>query len=307
MKWRKRGLVYVPAGDSWWTKNRYAFNPTVEVLSADLLRVFFAALDERRYGRIGYVELDANEPQRILYETKEPVLDLGSLGAFDDSGVTPSCVVEIGDRKHLYYIGWQRCEGVPYMLFSGVALSDNGGKSFKRYGRVPVFDRTEAEPYSRSAPCVLFDAGRLRAWYWSCEHWSAEDGWVHYNNVIRHAESTDGLSWQSTEHICLAPAGSLDYTVGRPWVIKEGAVYKMWYSIRSRAQIGYRIGYAESADGLSWTRKDEEVGIEPSASGWDAEMICHPCVVDVNARRYMFYNGNRHGATGFGYAELERD
>jgi hypothetical protein len=34
-------------------------------------------------------------------------------------------------------------------------------------------------------------------------------------------------------------------------------------------------------------------------------MICFPCVVDVRGRRYMFYNGNRHGATGFGYAVLD--
>src|SRR5205085_9535942 len=72
MRWRKRGLVYVPAGESWWTKNRYAFNPTVEVLADDLLRVYFAALDDKRYGRIGYVELDARDPQRILNETQEP-------------------------------------------------------------------------------------------------------------------------------------------------------------------------------------------------------------------------------------------
>jgi hypothetical protein len=29
-------------------------------------------------------------------------------------------------------------------------------------------------------------------------------------------------------------------------------------------------------------------------------------VIDVNGRRLMFYNGNRHGATGFGVAEFER-
>jgi len=307
MRWRKRGLVYVPAGNSWWTKNRYAFNPTVEVLSDDLLRVYFAALDEHRYGRIGYVELDANEPRQIRYVTNEPVLDLGPLGGFDDSGVNPSCVIEVGGRQHLYYIGWQRCERVPYMLFSGLATSDDNGRSFKRYAPVPVFDRTETEPYSRSAPCVLNEAGRYRAWYWSCERWSVEDDWVHYNNVIRHAESADGVNWQSTEHICLAPSGPLDYTVGRPWVVKDGDTYKMWYSIRSRAEVGYRIGYAESLDGLSWTRRDEDVGIEPSESGWDAQMICHPCVVDVKGQRYMFYNGNQHGATGFGYAVLEQD
>src|SRR2546425_1069718 len=119
MKWRKRGRVYVPDGERWWTKNRYAFLPTVEVHSDDRLRVYFAALDERNYGRIGYVDLDASDPQQILHETKEPVLSIGPRGAFDDSGVNPSCVLDVGARKYLYYIGWQRCERVPYMLFSG--------------------------------------------------------------------------------------------------------------------------------------------------------------------------------------------
>ena len=65
------------------------------------------------------------------------------------------------------------------------------------------------------------------------------------------------------------------------------------------------IGYAESDDGLHWVRKDAEVGTGKSDTGWDSEMICYPCVVDVKGRRYMFYNGNRHGSTGFGYAVLE--
>jgi hypothetical protein len=78
----------------------------------------------------------------------------------------------------------------------------------------------------------------------------------------------------------------------------------MWYSVRSRAA-PYRIGYAESPDGLSWNRKDDQVGIHRSEDGWDAEMICFPAVIDVCGKRLMFYNGNQHGATGFGVAVLE--
>jgi hypothetical protein len=31
-------------------------------------------------------------------------------------------------------------------------------------------------------------------------------------------------------------------------------------------------------------------------------MICHLNIITVRGRRYMFYNGNRHGQKGFGYA-----
>jgi hypothetical protein len=36
-------------------------------------------------------------------------------------------------------------------------------------------------------------------------------------------------------------------------------------------------------------------------------MICYGAVVDLIGRRLMFYNGNRHGESGFGCAVLEQD
>ena len=78
----------------------------------------------------------------------------------------------------------------------------------------------------------------------------------------------------------------------------------MWYSIRSLSK-GYRLGYAESEDGVNWRRKDNEIGIDVSDNGWDSEMICFPAIIDVNSERYLFYNGNNYGETGFGYAVLD--
>jgi len=43
-------------------------------------------------------------------------------------------------------------------------------------------------------------------------------------------------------------------------------------------------------------------GIERSHSGWDSEMICYAYAVDAGSHRYLFFNGNRHGSTGFGVA-----
>jgi predicted GH43/DUF377 family glycosyl hydrolase len=296
--------VYAPSGELWWARN-HAVLPTAEVVDQAVIRVYFASLDEHQYGRIGYVDLDAKDPKRILYEAQEPILNIGDPGAFDDCGVNPSCIVRVGQSRYFYYSGWQRCERAPYMLFAGLAIADDASGSFTKSSRAPVLDRTASEPFSRAAPFVLADGNTLRMWYWSCEFWSQEDGWTHYNGVIRYAESTDGIHWNSRDRPCLAPDRPDDYSVGRPWVVKDGTTYRMWYSIRSKAQTGYRIGYAESIDRVTWTRKDREAGIQTSASGWDSEMICYPCVVDANGSRYMFYNGNRRGSTGFGYAVFE--
>jgi predicted GH43/DUF377 family glycosyl hydrolase len=97
----------------------------------------------------------------------------------------------------------------------------------------------------------------------------------------------------------------------RPCVIKEDGIYKMWYCYRGSVDYrtdkeqSYRIGYAESTDGLNWIRKDEEAGIDRSETGWDSAMIEYPYVYEHKGRKYMFYNGNGFGESGFGYAVLE--
>ena len=86
-------------------------------------------------------------------------------------------------------------------------------------------------------------------------------------------------------------------------MVKEKNGYRMWYSYRGKS---YRIGYAESKDGLDWTRKDDEVELDVSSKGWDSEMIEYPFVFDHQGKRYMLYNGNGYGKTGIGLATLSQ-
>ena len=179
------------------------------------------------------------------------------------------------------------------------------GKRFERRSRVPLLDRTDTEPYLRSAPSILAVKGGYQAWYVSATDWTTVRGEPYPHYVVRTAESADGIAWSHTGPVCINLAGD-EFGIGRPWVIRDADRFRMWYSIRSHSR-PYHIGYAESADGLSWQRQDERVGIEASYSGWDSEMICYAAVIDVNGRRLMFYNGNRHGESGFGCAVLEQD
>ena len=78
----------------------------------------------------------------------------------------------------------------------------------------------------------------------------------------------------------------------------------MWYCY-AIGNGGYRMGYAESEDGIRYERKDQEVGIDVSESGWDSEMVCYPFVFNHKGQKYMLYCGNGYGKTGFGYAILE--
>ena len=75
----------------------------------------------------------------------------------------------------------------------------------------------------------------------------------------------------------------------------------MWYSIRTRSK-GYRLGYAESPDGLAWTRLDHLIGLDISKGGWDSEMISYAALFPLHGGVAMLYNGNDFGRTGFGLA-----
>ncbi len=72
--------------------------------------------------------------------------------------------------------------------------------------------------------------------------------------------------------------------------------------IVGRRSDGYRIGYAESSDGVKWTRMDELAGIDFSAEGWHSQAQAHPFVLHHGGRWFMFYNGNNFGCDGIGLA-----
>ena len=62
-----------------------------------------------------------------------------------------------------------------------------------------------------------------------------------------------------------------------------------------------------SNEGLNWTLDLENAGISVSDNEWDSEMIEYPFVFDHDGNRYMVYNGNSYGKTGFGLAVLKNE
>ena len=298
MKWRKLGRVYCPTGELPWAR-RYASFPTVEVQDSGAVRVHVTCLDDQDFGRGGYVDLDPRDLTKVISCAQTPALDLGQIGDFDDAGANPFTVLEFGGRTLVYYQGWQRTLRAPYAIFTGVAARNADG-SFTRWRRTPVLERTDDEPHLRAAPFVMHHDGMLRMWYVGSGTWSNIGGRLYYHVNIRHAVSEDGVHWSVDPKVCIAP-NDAEYAVGRPVVLLDGSTYRMWYSIRSFDR-PYAIGYAESEDGRHWVRLDHAVGIARSESGWDSEMICYGYVVQINGQLAMFYNGNRHGSTGFGCA-----
>jgi len=303
MSWRKLGHVYVAAGERPWRAS-HAFCPTVIDLG-ERLRVLCAFLDRDKVGRLGFVDVDPEDPTRVVEVSEQPALDAGAPGTFDDNGVTPLSVVRLPDgRWRLYYAGWQLGVQVRYYLFTGAAESEDGGRTFQRVAQVPVLDRSDGELMVRSSGFALPDGDGFRMWYAGGSEWVVAAGGVRRPEyALRHIRSADGLTWPASGEVCLAPGGD-EHGFARPAIVRDGDELRMWVSVRFLSR-GYRIGYATSRDGLEWERRDDEAGIDVSAGGWDSEMVCLPCIRDTPAGRVMFYNGNNYGETGFGVALAE--
>ena len=301
MGWNKLGQLFTPDGTLPWMRT-HAANPFGVWENPDRLRVFFTTRDAQQRSHIASLLLDASQGFKVVDVDSRPLLGPGPLGTFDDSGCAVGYVLSVGGRLWLYYLGWNLKVTVPWLNTIGLAVQQSDGR-FERYSPAPLLDRAHHDPFTISYPSILRDGDHWRMWYGSNLQWGAhaED----MQHVIKYAESNDGLDWarQGEVAVGLRPG---EFALSKPFVLRDPDRYRMWYSYRGRgAVMTYRIGYAESSDGREWRRLDDESGIDVSDKGWDSEMICYPFLFDYGGRRYMLYNGNGYGRTGFGLAVLE--
>lgn len=302
MKWIKKGLIYGPPGNQEWARHS-ALQPTPLLLDPETIRVYCGFRDNDGISRVGFVDIDADNPSRVLRVSDRPVLDIGVPGAFDENGVVPCAIVSRENNLYLYYAGYQLGQKVKFFVFSGLAISRDGGRSFERHSRVPICDRSDRELFFRVIHSIRLEQGRWKVWYGAGDTYTTVDGIQLPNYDIRYTESADGIALDSDFVLAVKVRGN-EYRVGRPYVIRANGFYRMFYSAGTHSD-GYRLAYAESQDGINWSRKDEEVGITVSTQGWDSEMQAYPAIISSKDKTYLFYNGNNYGRDGFGYAVLE--
>jgi hypothetical protein len=305
MKWRKLGVVWNADGKSGWGKT-HGMGPTPFRLNERVIRVFLTCLDAEGRGRPGFVDVSADDPTRVLGAAGSAILDLGEPGTFDDNGLMALSVVEPEPGTlFMYYAGFELCTHVRYRIFSGLAVSKDNGASFMRTTRTPILDRSDSELYFRGGPFVMLDDGVFKLWYVAGSQWTTLNGKSMPVYDLRYLESIDGAHWAPSGRLSMAITSEDEHGFGRPWVVKRGpGDYQLFYSIRRRSFAAYRLGYAESTDGINWIRKDHEMGLDVSPAGFDSDAIMYSAVISVGAKTYCFYNGNNFGEQGFGVAEL---
>lgn len=301
MKWKKLGRIIVPDPQIWWMS--HCAGPTfVEAGDEGRIRIYMSGRSADNMSRIGVVEVSSRDMTTVLGTSAEPVLDVGETGCFDERGVAYPWIVRHGGRRMLYYVGWVVGGEGGFINAVGAATWDPDLRCFRRMSRAPVCERTDAEPIGMGSVCVLPGPDEWRMWYTSFDRWAPTTAGYRHYYCIKYGQSSDGNTWKRTGVRCIDYGDSCEYAIGKPCVVKEQNGYRMWYSYRGDA---YRIGFAESDDGVHWERKDCMVGIGPSDKGWDSASVEYAHVFRVGESVFMTYNGNGFGRTGVGMAVLE--
>lgn len=305
-QWDKQGLLFRPSGQHGWM-NSHAQVPTVFPRPAEgIVRVYFSTRPKPDLSLTTYVDLDASDLKREVHLHPEPLLPLGGQGMFDEHGLMPSSVVEHEGAVYLYYSGWSRGTTLPYANFTGLAISEDGGRTFAKIGPGPVLDRTPWGPYSATSPHVFIHDGQWYMFYCSGVAWVEVEGKLEHTYDLKLARSHDGIRWEQTGEV-IVPQSRPNEAITKPAVLVENGRFHLWFCSRSSESFrggegSYRIGYAFSEDLVHWERDDSLAGIGPGPEEWDSEMLAYPDIATINGETWLFYNGNHFGRGGFGAA-----
>lgn len=300
MTWTKLGSVFNPLLQFDWAVE-YCLQPTPIIIDHEL-RIYFGTRDSNGVSRITYIVVDQDDPTKVIYVHKAPVLDIGRPGMFDENGVVP-CRLEHDDGIiRLYYAGYQIGQKVKFTVFGGLAISHDRGESFHRVSEAPITDRIDGELLFRVIHSVIKLDNNYHAWYGAGENFVNINSKSYPSYNIRHMVSPDGINNWEDSKICLDFQDDDQYRIARPWVIFFNDEFHAYFYIATKSS-GFSLYSAVSCDGINWTQPKGIDFLPSEHDHLDKEMISYPSVIVVREKLYLFYNGNDYGRLGFCVAE----
>ncbi len=165
------------------------------------------------------------------------------------------------------------------------------GIHWTNYAHNPILKPSQAWEDLVMQPSVLKTGDTWRMWY---------STYGRKPRVTGCATSTDGIHWNKHAANPVLPLGSPgewdDYSAFQPAVFEQDGCFHMIYTGSCKAnETGYRLGYAWSKNGLSWTKSPQNPIVAPGAKGaWDGGKISCPTLLRTGPRTFnIYYSGAR--------------
>jgi hypothetical protein len=112
--WKKMGLIIKPQKFFSWDKS-HCMIPTPVHLGGDIYRIFFGTRNYKNQSSVTYADINLAEKITVLKYSQMQALKKGKVGAFDDNGVLPSCVIK-KKTSFFFVLYWMAAAGYNKIL-----------------------------------------------------------------------------------------------------------------------------------------------------------------------------------------------
>lgn len=170
-----------------------------------------------------------------------PVLSASPDGSDGTKTYAPFVMFENGIFKMWYH-------GVSGLIFKIYYAESTDGIHWDKVIKDPVISPlSDQGEIAAAEPMVLHGSNGYQMWFNAFG--------PNYVYKMRYATSSDGIHWNvRPDPVLEGVYGSWDAIgITHPSVYYDGITYHLWYS-SSNIQSGWRIGYATSPDGITWTK-----------------------------------------------------
>jgi hypothetical protein len=123
---------------------------------------------------------------------------------------------------------------------------------------------------------------------------------------LKVAKSDDGLIWE-TSNSYIEFDGLNPNIISRPNIFQKNQKTYMLFSYKISQLDKYKIGIAESDNGIYWKNSGELHFIKPVSGTnetWDNESKEYPYSFNFEGNLYFAYNGNEYGRSGLGLGRI---
>jgi hypothetical protein len=304
MIWQRLGKIWLASDHLQWG-SMGTLTPTPYLIGNGIVRVFCGIRDKDGVARIGYFDVLESNPTQVISYSKEPVLDVGIPGAFDDNGMLLGDIIKVGNSLRMYYVGFQPSTKAKFLAYGGLAISSDNGDSFRRYSNCPIIDRDDTGLHIRAIHGVKeLSNGSFQAWYSEGSDWEYIDGKPYPQYSVATITSTDGINFKKNSGTPVKLQRPGEYRLGRSRVFSFDEHNHILTFTYGKANGEYQSGYAYSNNLTDWHRKDDW-GLDPGNDDFDSRHVAYPAIIRFSSGDiYCFYNGNDMGNGGIGLAKL---
>lgn len=276
-----------------WDEHCVASGPVIKF--DDLYHMWYnGRMSEISNWQIGYASSDDG-----ISWTKYPfpVIYYGQFGEWDNYRRVES-IIRVNDTLKMWFSAYKE---IPFEMRIGYASSIDG-ISWEIHPN-PVLDIGQDGEWDDSfvyGPSVIYHNNEYLMWY-------TGNGGNDNPSRIGYASSDDGINWEKDQVnnpvVETGPEGSYyESWLNHPCVIRNDGLFEMWFSGHDVFE-HYRIGYANSEDGINWDYISEEPVLDIGASEtWDDIAVYRPSVIIDDHQYKMWYSGYNGSRHRVGYA-----